>query len=236
MGLRSLIRAGFNRFGYRLVPAHQFTGSHNPFCELLPQWKIVDLERLSNIALSIPGMISPRSGQMLYSLCAFQCARGDVVEIGSWQGRSSSFLARAAKDSNNGRFYAIDHFKGNTGKETSYVIGSQDLSDLKQGFLKNMARLKLENHVHLLEMPNIQAATEFEDGSVRFLFIDGDHTYEGVCRDLKLFTRKLCAHAIIVFDDFSHNFPGLLVAVDQFLKQFPNSLVMSYENTLVARL
>ena len=85
-------------------------------------------------------------------------------------------------------------------------------------------------------MPNTQAAPQIADGTIRFLFIDGDHTYEGVRKDLELFAPKLCGDAIIVFDDFSDNFPGLLVAVDEFLNRFPASRTMSYENTLVVRL
>ena len=88
--------------------------------------KIVDLEALQKIALSIPGMISSDSGRQLYSLCYFQVEEGDVVEIGSWQGRSASFLAGALENSGNGNFYAVDHFKGYVGKEHHYVIKKDD--------------------------------------------------------------------------------------------------------------
>lgn len=236
MGVRSAIKSALNRLGYEIVRVRRFSGSYDPKSPLLPHREIVDLERLSNMALSIPGMISPRSGQMLYALCAFQDVQGDVVEIGSWQGRSSSFLARAVKDSGNGTFHAVDHFKGNLGKESAYVVGADDLSDLKQNFLGNMKKVGLAQDVHVLDMPNTQASVQIMDGSVRLLFIDGDHTYEGVCKDLELFVPKLCANAIIVFDDFSDNFPGLLVAVDEFLKGSPALRLMTYENTLVVRL
>lgn len=236
MGIRNAIKGVLDRFGYELVRVKRFSGSYDPNNKLLSYRQIVDLERLSNIALSIPGMISPRSGQILYTLCVFQEIAGDVVEIGSWQGRSTSFLARAVKDSGNGKFHAIDHFKGNLGKESTYVVGSPDLSDLKQNFLANIERVGLAHDVRLLDMPNTQASHQILDGTVRFLFIDGDHTYEGVRKDLELFVPKLCANAIVVFDDFSDNFPGLLTAVDEFMTKSPGSRVMAYDNTLVVQL
>jgi MMP 1-O-methyltransferase len=236
MGVRSTIKFISEYLGYKFTRVSKFSGSYNPNSLLLPQRQIVDLERLSNISLSIPGMISPRSGQMLYALCAFQDIVGDVVEIGSWQGRSSSFLARAVKESGNGKFYAIDHFKGNLGKESAYMVGAADLSDLKQNFLGNMEAVGLSQHFHVMDMSNTQAAIQIADKTVRLLFIDGDHTYEGVRKDLELFVPKLCDNAIVIFDDFSNNFPGLLGAVDEFLRGTPVSRVMAYENTLVIRM
>jgi len=114
--MKSTVKKLLRQFGYELTKPVVFDGSFDPHCHNLDGKNIVDLERLAQISLSIPGMITPRSGQLLYSLCVIQEARGDVVEIGSWQGRSTSFLARAVRDSGNGHFFAIDHFKGNVGK------------------------------------------------------------------------------------------------------------------------
>lgn len=231
--MRTLIKKILKHFGYELFKPINFDGSLDPYNPLLPERKIVDIERLASISLSIPGMVTPQSGQMLYSLCLMQEARGDVVEIGSWQGRSSSFLARAARDSKNGRFFAIDHFRGNIGKENNYVVGKQDLSDLKMNFLSNMRKLGLESSVNLLDMSNAEAAVNFEPGQIRFLFIDGDHTAEGVSKDIELFVPKLAPGAIVVFDDFSEAFPGLLKEVSFFLDNNNIRNCFYYKNTLV---
>ncbi|MDA7926719.1 class I SAM-dependent methyltransferase [Verrucomicrobiales bacterium] len=234
--MRRIVKLLLSRLGYKIIPEERFLGSYSPSCPLLEPREITDLEALYNISLSIPGMISPKSGQMLYTLCVFQKTPGDVVEIGSWQGRSTSFLARAVSDSSNGKFFAIDHFKGNVGKESEYVVGASDLSDLKENFQSNIARIGLAETVEVMDMDNVRAARELEECSVRFLFIDGDHSYEGVKKDLQLFVPKLCPGAIIVFDDYSKNFPGLLVAVDEFLTETKASRLMTYENTLVVLL
>jgi len=234
--MKSTVKKLLRQFGYELTKPVVFDGSFDPHCHNLDGKNIVDLERLAQISLSIPGMITPRSGQLLYSLCVIQEARGDVVEIGSWQGRSTSFLARAVRDSGNGHFFAIDHFKGNVGKEAAYVVGEVDLSDLKDRFLSNMKSLELDSSVNLLDMTTAEAAREFKREQVRFLFVDGDHTYEGVSQDIQLFFPLLCPNAVIVFDDFSNAFPGLLKAVEDLFRSVKVSRCMSYQNTLVVRL
>ena len=218
--MKALVKKLINSFGYDLTKIQDISSTDftpHSRVKLNSGRQIIDLESLAQISLSIPGMISPHSGQMLYSLCYMQQLQGDVVEIGSWQGRSTSFLARAVKNSENGVFYAIDHFKGNTGKEHFYRVGKEDLSDLKTGFISNMERLGLSDAVQLLDMPNDQAVQSLQNTRIRFLFIDGDHSKEGVEKDIRLFFPLLLEGAIIVFDDFSENFPGLLVAVDSLL-------------------
>lgn len=234
--MKTIIKRILKYFGYELTRPVKFDGSYNPYNSVLKDKEITDLERLASISLSIPGMVTPHSGQILYTMCLMQEASGDVVEIGSWQGRSSSFLARAAEDSKNGQFYAIDHFRGNLGKEGAYVVGKDDLSDLKGNFLDNIRKVGLESSVKLLDMPNIDASNRFSPGQIRFLFIDGDHTAEGVSKDIQLFFPKLCPGAIVVFDDFSPAFPGLVDVLDRLLTRNDISQCFSYQNTLVIRL
>lgn len=234
--MKAIIKKILKYFGYELTSPIKFDGSYNPYSSVLKDKKITDLERLASISLSIPGMVTPHSGQILYTLCLMQEAIGDVVEIGSWQGRSSSFLARAAADSKNGQFYAIDHFRGNLGKEDAYVVGKDDLSDLKGNFLENIRKVGLESSVELLDLPNADASLRFTSEQIRFLFIDGDHTAEGVSKDIELFFPKLCPGAIVVFDDFSPAFPGLVNVLDSLLTQNHISQRFSYQNTLVIRL
>ncbi|MFC1772741.1 class I SAM-dependent methyltransferase [Pseudomonadota bacterium] len=232
--MKETVKRLFNKLGYDIHKIQKFNGSYSPYSSIeLSAKKVVDLESLARISLSIPGMITTKSGQLLYTLCYMQELKGDVVEIGSWQGRSASFLARAVENSKNGSFFAIDHFRGNVGKENYYVVGNEDLSDLKEGFLSNMKRIGLSESVHLYDMPNQQAATELKDTNIRFLFIDGDHTKEGVEKDIELFFPNLMPGSIVVFDDFSKTFPGLIQAVDQLIQHKAISKIMSYSNTLV---
>ncbi|MDH5740481.1 MAG: class I SAM-dependent methyltransferase, partial [Nitrospira sp.] len=175
------------------------------------------------------------AGKSLFMLCYTQQLQGDVVEIGSWQGYSTSFLARAVAESGNGRMYAIDHFKGNVGKEDFYTVGKSDLSDLEERFRENMQRLNLAQTVRLLVMSNQDAREELcrEAVKIRFLFIDGDHSRDGVQRDVELFFPLLMKGAIVVFDDCSLSAPGVIEAVDRLLENNGCEKVFAFSNTAV---
>lgn len=202
--------------------------------ELLPDHKVTDIDSLADLAETVPGMVETINARFLFVLAFSQTIKGDVIEIGSWQGRSTSFIARAVELSNNGSFFAIDHFKGNVGKEDSYKVDKSDLSDLEILFNANMRRLNLEKAVTLINKPVDEAYQELQNREIRFLFIDGDHTEFGVNRDINLFYPNLLDNAIVVFDDFSKNFPGVIKVVDQLIKEgrFKRSFV--YDNTFVA--
>lgn len=194
-----------------------------------------DFERLAQAAADIPSMLGRQSAFALYLLCYLQELRGDVVEVGCWQGYSTSFLATAARDSHNGMLHAIDHFRGNAGKEQFYVVDRTDLSDLREGFESNLRRLGVWDSVHLLDMPNEEAVRHLEGVGVRMLFIDADHSKAGVEKDIRLFFPLVSPGGLVVFDDFSAHFPGLVEAVDRLIKTQHLERVCCYQNTLVLR-
>lgn len=196
---------------------------------------ITDFDSLANAAAGIPSMLGTQTALSLYQLCYLQELRGDVVEVGSWQGYSTSFLARAVRDSGNGVLYAIDHFRGNVGKEQFYVVGSSDLSDLRHGFEHNIRNLGLWDSVRLLDMPNCDAVCHLDGVEVRMLFIDGDHSKSGVENDIRLFYPLVKPGGIIIFDDFAPHFPGLVEAVTELISTYPPARVFCYRNTLVIR-
>jgi len=234
--LKKLLKAAGIKIVRQKKPVKLADGTPSPYCKIaLKSEPILDLKEIKNIGEAIPGMIATDSGAHLFSLCLFQQEKGDVVEIGSWQGRSTAFLGYAVRQSENGKLWAIDHFKGNVNKEHYYVVEKEDLSDLKEGFQNNIESVGLTPHVNLLNMPNHEAVEQIDDKSVRFLFIDGDHTKAGIEKDLELFLPKLVDGAIIVFDDFSRAFPGVVETVDKLISTKKPKQVMSYPNTLVMR-
>lgn len=234
--MKKLVRHMLHRLGYeiRRVPAAAPAAPPDTApAALIPG--IPDFERLTRAAAGIPSMLTPQTAFALYALCYLQELAGDVVEIGSWQGYSTSFLAKAVRDSGNGALYAIDHFRGNTGKEQFYVVGRSDLSDLRQGFENNLRQLGLRETVHLLDMPNEEAVRHLSGAKVRFLFIDSDHSRAGVETDIRLFLPLVQPGGIVVFDDFSPHFPGLVEAVSQLIATHRLERVFCYQNTLVLR-
>lgn len=232
---KQIIKNLLKKVGYRLVQIDNSIFFDNIYSEYSQVNKeIVNIEKLGKISLSIPGMITQDSGKFLFSLCFMQEMKGDVVEIGSWQGRSTAFLATAVKESKNGNFYAIDHFKGNFGKEELYEVDGK-LNNLKENFNANIKKLGLYETVNLLDMINYEAAKKLKNNIIRFLFIDGDHTEYGVTKDIELFFPMLKKGSIVVFDDYFDGFPGLINAVDEAITKFNFTRVYYYKHTLVVK-
>lgn len=234
-GVASLVNRVLGRWGFKITHTGRATGTHL-HSALFQDRRVTDLDQLVARARSIPGMLSEESGKFLYALCYAQQLEGDVVEVGSWQGYSTSFLARAVADSGKGRMYAVDHFRGNVGKEKQYVVGEPDLSDLRQKFEDNMLRMGLGETVRLLPMSNREAADHLrrEAVHIRFLFIDGDHSREGVQRDVDFFFPLLMKGSIVVFDDCSPSAPGVIEVVDGLLRRKLFDKAFAYSNALVA--
>lgn len=234
--MKRIIKKILNKFGLDIVKLEMATSSDNPYCHHSKvNNKIIDVEMLGKMSLTIPGMITPEAGKFLYSLCYMQDLKGDVVEIGSWQGRSSTFLARAVKESENGNFYAIDHFAGNLGKEEFYAVDGS-MSSLKEKFNENISKFGLSDVVNLLDMINTEAVDKIKNKTIRFLFIDGDHTKDGVKKDIELFFPLLTKGSIVVFDDYFEGFPGLIEAVDEIFEQYAFERVFYHRHTLVIKL
>lgn len=61
----------------------------------------------------------------------------------------------------------------------------------------------------------------FQDGSFDFIYIDGDHSYEGVQRDIRAATSKLVERGFLIFNDYTYWSPvecmpyGVIRAVNE---------------------
>lgn len=184
-------------------------------------------------SLKVPGMISVNQALAYYLTCFTQSIEGDVLEIGCWQGRSTLALAEACRDSGNGRVHAIDHFQGNPGKSSLYVVGEKDLSDLKQNFQRNIARAGLADFVTLYPAPVAEVKI---DSNLRLLVIDGEHTKEAVWSDFRRFRDLLVPGAVVLFDDFSRDFPAVMEAVMEIREKEPGSSLTNFRQMAVLTL
>jgi predicted O-methyltransferase YrrM len=235
--IKNMIQSMIGKLGYKISRKPQINANPDDFySDLSKEMWVVDRQKVSSISCCIPGMITADAGCELFSLCYMQQEKGDVVEIGCWQGRSTSFLARAVIESKNGRMIVVDHFKGNAGEEHFYIMKENDLSDLEEGFLGNMSWAGCSEPIELLNMSSAEAAGKIEGKGIRFLFIDGDHTLNGVEMDLSLFEPRLTGGAIVVFDDYTNGFPGVVEAANNFIKKVNAKRKYLIGRTLVIRI
>lgn len=134
----------------------------------------------------------------IYREVAARAEDGDlIVEIGSFKGRSSSFMAVELINSGKAvKFDCIDTWRGAAEHQELKEVIEDTLYDV---FTENMK--PVEGHYNAIRMPSVQAAALYEDDSIDFIMIDGDHTFEAVCADIAAFLPKMKKGGIMAGDD-----------------------------------
>lgn len=120
------------------------------------------------------------------------------VEIGSYKGMSSAFMAvEIINSGKNIRFECIDPMQLDVGS-WSCNLDEQDRYSEKDFH----ARLEsVKDHYKLHKMTSDDAVHLYEDGTIDFLMVDGDHSYEAVKKDILNFLPKMRSGGLIVLDD-----------------------------------
>ena len=149
-----------------------------------------EAERARQRAASVEGWLSDAQGRALFRAAAATTGRGAIVEIGSWKGRSTTWLASGARLAGR-RVYAIDPHR----RSREYP-GAETLDE----FLGNLARNGLSGVVEPLVMTSEEAAARVV-GPVELLFIDGDHSYEAARHDAELWLPRLIDGGTVMFHD-----------------------------------
>jgi hypothetical protein len=148
---------------------------------------------LDNV-MSIEGALTAAEAKLLYS--AAECVRdGCIVEIGSWRGRSTAALAYGSRAGYGVPVYAVDPHE----RFRDVLGGEYTGSDDRAAFMANMLRLCLTDIVRLVNLSSEHIAS-WPD-AVGLLWVDGDHRYMGVKRDLKVWLPYLRPDATIAFHD-----------------------------------
>lgn len=142
---------------------------------------------------------------LLYKLALSLKENSIIVEIGSYIGASSSFLASAAKQKKH-TVHCIDTWK-NEGM-------SEGDRDTFNEFCKNIEPLK--DYIHILRGSSVDIAKTFNE-KIDLLFIDGDHSYEAVKADVEYWLPKIKNHGIVIFHDIGWA-EGVISVVNEFIK------------------
>ena len=129
---------------------------------------------------------------LLYGLV--RAIRPEVsVEIGSARGKSACYMGMALRENGSGKLYAIDpHCK------TDWNDGGPvETLEIMAG---NIKRFGLEDYVEIIRATSKEAAGSWKL-PIDILFIDGNHSYEGVSSDWMLYSRFLSPFGIAIFHD-----------------------------------
>jgi MMP 1-O-methyltransferase len=165
----------------------------------------------------IHGWLAEEEGYFLYRLARDGEGAGEVVEIGSWMGRSTAWLAAGCKTAARERVHAVDTFAGSTEHQELEVLKSAGTT--YHQFAENLERVGLFDYVEPVIAPSREAERRWDGKPIRLLFIDGDHSYEGVRADFDAWSRHVIAGGVIAFDDVIDKWPGVKRCFDEVIAQ-----------------
>ncbi len=148
--------------------------------------------------------------------------QGDIVEIGSWWGRSAALLLLLSRHYGLGNVLCIDPWSSeaatiNQGVEAldassarldwedAFTIFQANLAPFSEGRLNVLRGTSLEGAARYhagLQVTTEAFGTTAYDGGIAVLHVDGNHSFERADEDAKAWTPHVVPGGIIIIDDY----------------------------------
>ncbi len=189
---------------------------------------------------SIDGWLSVDEAIELYELArSLPHERPVVVEVGSWQGRSSVCLARGLHGKIAPRLACIDPFdaSGDDASAGDYDARARSLdASLRATFESNLRAAGVARIVDVLQGRSHEHAAAWRQ-PVDLVFLDGDHAHDAVTQDLRDWAPKVRAGGYLAVHDVVHPVhDGPRRAVDELVRGDPAWVdVRTVDSMFVAR-
>ena len=170
------------------------------------------------------------------------------AEIGVWMGNTSTqFLKKGLK-----KFYMVDSYSTEPYKESSEMSFQEYLAKYSRitgeiaptGFQKYYDRLFAEvksrfrtyKEVEICRMTSDDWFEKYGDVELDWIYIDGDHSYEGCFKDLENSLKIVKPGGIILGDDYGWpnakwSKPGVTKAVDEFINKHDLTKMLKHGET-----
>jgi len=115
------------------------------------------------------------------------------VEIGSARGKSACAVGLALRRNGGGKLYAID-------PHSPTQWNDADSTDSFAIITKHLQKAGVSDYVEIVRKTSKEAAAGWPR-PIDLIFIDGDHSYEGVKADWDLFIPHVSEFGVVVFHD-----------------------------------
>jgi hypothetical protein len=126
-----------------------------------------------------------------------------IAEVGVWKG---DFSRQIWSISNPNLLVLVDswNFDEKVRGCAPQVIGEEPLNQIFFDQAKKDTYDKFQNiqNVHILDLNSFEASHNYEDNFFDYIYIDAEHTYEAVTKDLEVWYPKLKKNGILFGDDY----------------------------------
>jgi predicted O-methyltransferase YrrM len=148
------------------------------------------------------------------------------LEVGSFEGRSTTWFLDNVLTHPDAHIHCIDTFGG------SVEHAKLDLSELEQRFDHNTAPHAAK--VTKSKGPSQVLLRELPPGSFDFAYVDGSHEAPDVLMDAVLVWDLVKPGGLIIFDDYGGGAPGVRIAVDAFMSCMEGRFDLAHKGYQVA--
>lgn len=128
-----------------------------------------------------------------------------MIEIGCYAGESTEVWCNTFKF-----VHCIDPWLDGKGYDPNDTASIRMSDDIERQFDRRLSAY--DNHKKYKNF-SYDVHELFEDGSLDFVYIDGEHTYKGVKKDIELFLPKIKPNGFIGGHDFKPKWKGVMDAV-----------------------
>lgn len=176
----------------------------------------------------------------LFQLACDLPADAQVVEVGSWMGASTCFIAGGLKGGA-ARIFAVDNFQGlsTCGEDAAwYERHFKKLSarSTLEIFRKNFSDLGYTPRAEPIVSDSLTAAHSLAAlrGAIDLIFIDGDHSYEACQADIEAWLPFLKRGGVAAFHDFGSRAVGVTRAIFEAIKTGRFAEIAGAAETIIA--
>lgn len=188
----------------------------------------------------LEGWLSNAEGDRLSQLAAEVVAPYVIVELGSYRGKSSCFLAQGSRAGNRRPVHCVDLWA--LGGQWESDVARRDGPPLHQddpahyeAFKRNTEPFK--GSIVEVHGRSVDVGRTWRGLSVGLLFVDADHTYAGVLGDLVAWFPHMAPGGVIACHDYTNtDYPGVGDACDEFFGALQVSEMSVVDSMLVVRL
>ena len=163
-------------------------------------------EALRRAAEAAPGFMPPEEGLALYRAAGAGAERGPLLEIGTYCGKSTIYLAAAARERGT-IVFTVDHHRGSEEHQPGWEYHDPTLVDPHTGRIDTLPVMRRVLHGAGVEddvVPVVgrsSAVAAWWTTPVGLVFIDGGHTEEAAAADYRGWVGHLVAGGVLVIHD-----------------------------------
>ena len=135
------------------------------------------------------------------------------VEIGVFKGEFSEEIVKKGPR----HLYLVDPWK--TWNGPGFRLYSKKQAVMDEIHESVVEKFQGDDNVTVRRLPSLEAVSGFEDDSLDWVYVDGDHGFQPCLDDLKAWYPKCKKGGLLVVDDYSQrDWPSVIRAVDKFSK------------------